>query len=139
MKAMVKEKGTCVMATESQGKPHCSLMTYVSDENGLSVYMVTPKNTQKYKNMIANPYVSLLIDNREQRTDSDQGNTTAMTVSGIFQAIENAAEKKKALDRLLERHPHLNDFADGETEVFCVRVSSFLLLDGLSDAYFEKV
>jgi len=140
MKAMVKENDMCVLATVSGDRPHCSLMTYVCDDECQKIYMVTQKTTQKYRNLIENQSVSLLIDNREEHTGSSRKNTKAMTVSGTFKTIENESEKKKAGNRLLERHPHLEVFFDDPaTEVFCVRVSSFLLLDGLKEAYFEKV
>ena len=73
MKAMVQERGTCVLATASEGKPHCSLMTYVANDNCQEIYMVTQKNTKKYKNLMDNPHVSLLIDNRAQQAESGQG------------------------------------------------------------------
>jgi nitroimidazol reductase NimA-like FMN-containing flavoprotein (pyridoxamine 5'-phosphate oxidase superfamily) len=140
MKAMVKAKDMCVMATVSRGTPHCSLMTYVCDDECQEIYMITQKNTQKYKNLLENPTVSLLIDSREEHTGSSRRNAKAMTISGTFHKIENEFEKKEAGNRLLERHPHLEVFFDDpDTEVFCVSVSSFLLLDGLKEAYFEKV
>jgi nitroimidazol reductase NimA-like FMN-containing flavoprotein (pyridoxamine 5'-phosphate oxidase superfamily) len=140
MKAMVKAKDMCVMATVSRGTPHCSLMTYVCDDECQEIYMITQKNTQKYKNLLENPTVSLLIDSREEHTGSSRRNAKAMTISGTFHKIENNSEKKEAGNRLLERHPHLEVFFDDpDTEVFCVSVSSFLLLDGLKEAYFEKV
>jgi len=140
MKAMVKEKDTCVMATVSRGTPHCSLMTYVCDDACQKIYMVTQKNTQKYKNLLENPTVSLLIDNREEHTGSSRSNAKAMTISGTFHKMENGPEKKKAGNRLLERYPHLEVFFDDpDTEVFGVSISSFLLLEGLKESYFEKV
>jgi nitroimidazol reductase NimA-like FMN-containing flavoprotein (pyridoxamine 5'-phosphate oxidase superfamily) len=140
MKAMVKAKDMCVMATVSRGTPHCSLMMYVCDDECQEIYMITQKNTQKYKNLLENPTVSLLIDSREEHTGSSRRNAKAMTISGTFHKIENNSEKKEAGNRLLERHPHLEVFFDDpDTEVFCVSVSSFLLLDGLKEAYFEKV
>jgi len=140
MKAMVKEKDMCVLATVSGGMPHCSLMTYVCDDECREIYMVTQKDSQKYRNLLENQSVSLLIDSREDHTGSSRRNAKAMTVSGTFKTIENESDKEKAGNRLLETHPHLEVFFDDpDTEVFCVSISSFLLLDGLKDAYFEKV
>jgi nitroimidazol reductase NimA-like FMN-containing flavoprotein (pyridoxamine 5'-phosphate oxidase superfamily) len=140
MKAMVKERDMCVLATVSGDSPHCSLMTYVCDDECRKIYMVTQKNTQKYRNLIENPSVSLLIDSREEHAGSSRQDAKAMTISGTFKTIENESEKKQAGNRLLERHPQLKVFFnDPDAEVFCVSVSSFLLLDGLKDAYFEKV
>ena len=65
MKNLAKEKDMCVLATASGGAPHCSLMAYVTDEDCSEIYMATQRNTQKYKNVLENPFVSLLIDTRE--------------------------------------------------------------------------
>lgn len=46
MKALVKEKDMCVLATVSDNKPHCSLMAYASNKTGLEIYMATKKARQ---------------------------------------------------------------------------------------------
>ena len=71
MKALVKDKNICVLATAAGGKPHCSLMAYVTDENCEEIYMVTLRSTRKYRNLTENPAVSLLIDNREKSPRSE--------------------------------------------------------------------
>ena len=140
IKDMVNEKDMCVLATVSGGKPHCSLMSYVADDECSEIYMVTQKKTSKYKNMIENPHLSLLIDDREENTAALRQSSKALTISGTFQAIDNMNKKKSAADRLIKRHPYLNVFIDDpETEIFCVKIVSFLLLDGLTNAYFEEV
>jgi hypothetical protein len=41
---------------------------------------------------------------------------------------------------LLEKHPHLKEFAEsGEAKVFAVRAKTFQLLDGVSRSIFEEV
>jgi len=102
--------------------------------------MVTKKNTRKYRNLLENPSVSILIDDREDHRGAGRPNAKAMTISGTFQTIEDESKKKKAGIMLQKRNPHLSVFFDDpDTEVLCVRVSSFLLLDGLKEAYFEEV
>ena len=39
MKDIVKGNDLCVLATVSEGKPHCSLMSYLSDEKGHEIYL----------------------------------------------------------------------------------------------------
>ena len=90
MKALAREQNTCVLATVGGQKPHCSLMAYVTDENCTEMYMVTHKNTNKYKNLIENPSVSLLIDTREI---SPRTKAKALTVEGVCAAIKG--EKKR--------------------------------------------
>jgi nitroimidazol reductase NimA-like FMN-containing flavoprotein (pyridoxamine 5'-phosphate oxidase superfamily) len=137
MKALVKDGDTCVLATVAGQKPYCSLMAYVTDKNCEEIYMVTHKNTTKYKNLMQNPAVSLLIDTREQ---SPRCQAKALTVEGVFGKIEKMAKRKQVAAKLLRTHPYLDSFLKHpEAEIFCVKISSFLLLDGLQEAHFESV
>ena len=140
MKALAKEKDTCVLATVSGATPHCSLMAYVTDDDCREIYMATFKQTTKYANLKENPSVSLLIDTREEHSGSHRGEAKALTVSGVFQRIK--AEEKKNLARamLLERHPHLKAFFERpDAEIFGIKIESFLLMDGVTNAHFEAI
>ena len=140
MTAFVKERDLCVLATVSGGNPHCSLMAYVTDEECREVYMATRRDTAKYRNMRKNPSVSLLIDNREVQRESAISGARALTVSGTFQPIQDEEKRFRVRAGLLARHPYLEAFLeDPEAEVFGVKVSAFLLLDGLTEAHFVPV
>ena len=140
MKALAKQKDTCVLATVSGGNPHCSLMAYATDDDCREIYMVTQKETKKYKNLIKNPSVSLLIDTREEQSASRPLQAKALTIAGLFQVIDDEHKKRFARARLLERHPYLNEFIDQtDTELICIKAISFLLLNGLKEAHFEMV
>jgi nitroimidazol reductase NimA-like FMN-containing flavoprotein (pyridoxamine 5'-phosphate oxidase superfamily) len=140
MKALVKKKKVCVLATVSKGKPHCSLMSYVSDEGGLEIYMTSHRKTKKYANLMANPSVSLLIDTREEDQGRKRGAIKALTVEGEFQRISDVAKKDLVRDRLLRNHAHLIDFLhDPDTEIFSILIKSFQLLEGVKNSYFETV
>lgn len=140
MKALVKQKDSCVLATASRGQPHCSLMAYVPDDECSKIYMVTKKDSRKYRNLLENPLVSLLIDTREDHPGLKRPEAKALTVSGTFQRIEDAHKYESVSQKLLTRHPHLKDFlSQSDTTVFCIKISSFLLLDGLTEASFEEI
>jgi len=140
MKALVREKDICVLATVEGSKPHCSLMAYTTDDDCLEFYMVTHRNTAKYRNLLDNPSVSLLIDTREDHRGADRAQGRALTVSGTFEAIADMEKRKAVRARLLARHPHLEAFmGDPDAEPICIKATSFLLLDGLTDAHFEIV
>jgi nitroimidazol reductase NimA-like FMN-containing flavoprotein (pyridoxamine 5'-phosphate oxidase superfamily) len=137
MKALAKEENICVLATVNRQKPYCSLMAYVTDENCEEIYMVTLRNTQKYKNLNENPTVSLLIDTREKSSLSE---AKALTVEGVCTKIESEEKQKKIKAKLLATHAHLDGFIHHpEAEILCIKISSFLLLKGLQDAHFETI
>ncbi len=140
MKAFAREKDICVLATISGNKPYCSLMAYATDDHCLEIYMVTHRRTAKYQNLQENRNVSLLIDTREEHRGGGRSHGRALTVSGMFEPIADAAKREAVRARLLARHPHLREFMDDpDAEPLCIKVTAFLLLDGLTDAHFEKV
>ena len=135
MQALAREKNSCVLATIVDSKPYCSLMAYVTNTACTEIYMVTHRQTQKFQNLVANPAVSLMIDTRDATPRSE---ARAMTVEGIFKKITDPAEVQKVRRKLLSAHPHLSDFmGHAEAEVFQIKIISFLLLNGLTEASFE--
>ena len=63
-----------------------------------------------------------------------------MTVEGIFKKITDPEKAQTARRKLLSAHPHLIEFmGHPEAEVFQIRIKSFLLLDGLTQASFEDL
>jgi len=136
----VRGHDTCVLATVSEGRPHCSLMAYAADDACGEIYMVTPRATTKYRNLMENPLVSLLIDTRADHLGKRPPDARALTIEGEFRPIHGREKRLSADASLTAAHPYLRDFMDSEdAEVFSVKVTSFLLLEGLSDAYFEEV
>mgnify|MGYP001060572342 CR=1 FL=1 len=136
VKAFLREKDMCVLATTREGRPHCSLMAYVTDEEAEWIYMVTRRTTTKYTNLLFNEQVSLLVDNRCEGLPADRGKIQALTVHGVFHAVQNQETRKKILKKLLARHPHMREFlSHPEAEIISVRANSFLFLDGVSDAH----
>lgn len=137
IKSLVKHQKTCVLATSTDDKPYCSLMAYVSNEPCDEIYMVTHKNTRKYNNLIQNPHVSLMIDTRETKSRTS---AQALTVQGSYCKIDNETKQKEVREQLLDAHPNLKEFMDcSDSELLCIEVRSFLLLNGLVDAHFIEI
>jgi nitroimidazol reductase NimA-like FMN-containing flavoprotein (pyridoxamine 5'-phosphate oxidase superfamily) len=140
MKELVKANDLCVLATVSEGRPHCSLMSYISDEDGHEIFLISDKTTKKYANLMENPVVSLLIDTREEEKGQRRIYIKALTVSGEFQTIDDSVKKGLIREKFLKRHPHLIDFLnDPGAEIFSIKTKSFQLLDGVKDAFFETI
>lgn len=140
IRELIQANKICVMATAGEGEPHCSLMSYATDDNCREIYMATRKDTKKYRNLIANPSVSILVDSRQDAGASPSAQIKALTISGTFQG--NIDEEKMAAvrARLFEKHAELkNIFNDPDTGIVVVKIMAVQLLDGVTDAYFEKV
>ena len=140
MKDIVKGNDLCVLATVSEGKPHCSLMSYISDDEGQEIYLISQKQTKKYFNLMENPTVSLLIDTREEGKGQRRIYIKALTISGEFQTINDPGKKDLLRSKFLKRHPHLTDFLnDSGAELFSIKIKSYQLLNGVKDAFFETI
>lgn len=133
MKQMAMQKNICVLATIAGNKPYCSLMAYATNEDCTEIYMATHRSTQKFRNLSENPAVSLMIDTRETLPCSQ---ARALTVEGVCTLIPDGLKKRQVQFKLTAVHPHLKDFVNhAENEILCVRINSFLLLKGLTEAH----
>jgi nitroimidazol reductase NimA-like FMN-containing flavoprotein (pyridoxamine 5'-phosphate oxidase superfamily) len=140
IQALICRNNHCVLATAVGNRPHCSLMSYTSDQQGRELYMITLRNTQKFENLLLNPQVSVLIDTREEDIGSRRGRAKALTVTGVFRLITDPREKEAIRAQLAAAHPQLQELAArAEAEPFSIIVESVLLLDGVTEAYFEEV
>jgi len=140
IKDLIKRKDTCVLATVFDQRPHCSLMSYVPDEECRKIYLVTHKQTKKFKNMLQNPVVALLIDTRDEDVGSRRGQAKALTLHGIVQKISGKGEEDAFRDQMLVKHPHLKEFVSHpDAEIFSVKIESCQLLEGPTQSYFERV
>jgi hypothetical protein len=133
MKALLQAKTMCVFATVSGGRPHCSLMAYAAGEDGTEIYLATLRSTRKFRNVAENPAVSLLVDTREELPHD---RARALTVEGACRPIVSSPERERARTRLSALHPHLRALLDDPgCEILSVRVTSFLLLKGITEAH----
>lgn len=131
IKKLIIENDMCVLATCHQGRPHCSLMAYVADEKGATIYMATRKETNKYKYLVENPQVSLLIDTRSEKGPEQRAEVQALTVAGTCTPIAEPAQADLIRRQIVAHHPHLKALAEHpDAAIIGVRLESFLLLDG---------
>lgn len=140
VRALIEGQGTCVLATASKNRPHCSLMAYVTNVSCDEIYLMTLKDSRKYQNMLVNPAVSLLIDTRQDAPKSGQQETIALTLSGRFQTIMEDTERVRIRKGLSRRHPRLKDFFENpEGEPVRIIIESVLLLEGPTKAIYGVI
>ena len=134
IKKLIKSRRHCVLATATGNQPYCSLMAYTASPDGTRIFMVTYRNTRKFKNLTENPMVSLLIDSRD--ADAAQ----ALTIEGECAEIQSDAEKKQIRALLLNDHPYLQDFvSQPDAAYICIHAKSLVFLNGLTEAYRETL
>jgi|YelNatPaOPRAMG01_1025707.scaffolds.fasta_scaffold226604_1 general stress protein 26 len=108
LKTLLQTQKLAALATQEQDAPYLSLMAYTATDDLKHLVIATKRGTRKYHNMIKNPVVALLIDNRSHGKEDFQN---ALAVSGIGTVREIEDQEKAAWRSLfLNRHPALHDF-----------------------------
>jgi len=106
---LLGSESLAVVATSDGGAPYCSLVAIAPTAAPL-VYFATTRSTHKWENLIADPRVSVLVDNRNN-DPADFHEAVAATGVGLAQEClgEDAVNARAAL---LGRHPYLADFLE---------------------------
>lgn len=129
IQSLLKSRKHCVMATVNGDRPYCSLMAYTTDDPVTRLYMITQRNTRKFRNLNDNPRVSLLVDSRG--TSRPQ----ALTIEGVFEEVTDAGRIQEIHDLFMAAHPGMQSFMDHPDAAFIqVIIQSALFLNGLTDA-----
>jgi hypothetical protein len=112
-----------VLATVSGGTPHTSLIAFALTSDGRALIFATPKATAKYRNIVKNSRVSLLIDTRTN-LESDYRGAEAVTIAGTAGPVRKGRQWTELGNVLIGKHPALKDFVDAPgTALIMVRIS----------------
>jgi len=120
--ALDKDQLYAVLATESAGQPYTSMIAYalVPNENG--IVFATPRKTQKYKNILKNNHVSLLIDTRTN-TEKDYMNAESLTILGDAIPLRKGRKWSTLAEILIRKHPTLNKIINSpETKLIFIKI-----------------
>jgi len=116
-----------VMATDEYGQPFTSLMAFAATEDLRKLVVLTERTRRKFANLLANPSIALLIDNRENK-GSDTQDSVAVTAIGQAHEAEPAA-CSLLLKLFLDRHPYLATFAASPScAIVTVNISRYILV-----------
>jgi general stress protein 26 len=106
---LLKNQKLGVLATDLDGLPYTSLIAFASTDDLKSIVFSTLKDTRKFSNMIKNPRVTLLIDNRSNQS-ADFYEAIAAAAQGSVEEIYDSENKFKKL--YLSKHPYLEEFVN---------------------------
>lgn len=126
---MLLNNNLCVLSTCKNNLPNSSLMQYICDDRCSKMYILTLKESTKYKNIISNANVSLLIDTRD--ADNKGAQIKAATIYGEASILDDGDFSKKIVEQLLKKHASLVNLAS-DINVCAVEIiiKSVLLLEG---------
>ncbi len=128
LRNLMQTQGLAVLATHQDGQPYVSLMGFVATDDLKYLILTTSRATRKYANLIANPQVALMIDNRSN-SETDFNEAIAVTVIGQAREV-NADERDGFLRLYLAKHDSLRDFsALAATALFVVEVETYYIVN----------
>ena len=94
-------------------------MAFAETEDLKGLVFTTFRDTRKYRDIMSEPRVALLIDNRSNE-ESDFSDALAVTATGRAEEVMGG-ERKRLLSVYLAKHPQLAKFA-GSPDSALVRV-----------------
>ena len=105
---VLDSQSIAVLGTSKNNEPYSSLVGFVITDDMRELVFATMRQRLKYENMVANPRVTLMIDDRNEQ-NNDFNETTSVTIIGTAEDV-TSAERDKYASMLVERHPILTDF-----------------------------
>ena len=108
IRELLESQSLAVLSTQMSGRPYSNLIAFAASGDLKDIVFATPRASRKYANLIAEPRVSLLIDNRSNQ-EADFAQASAVTVLGTAtEALDS--DREKYLRLYLHKHPYLKEF-----------------------------
>jgi len=123
LSAMDKDQLHAVLATESDGQPYTSMIAFALSPDKKGIVFITPQKTRKYKNILKNNHVSLLIDTRSN-TEKDYMTAESLTILGEAFPVRKGGKWSELTKVLIRKHPKLNEIIhSAETKLILVKIT----------------
>ena len=131
VRKLLRSQVQCVLATATrQGQPSTALMAYAYTDDMHHVFMASSVSSRKCEDMLANPRVSILFDNRTGNL-ADHGDGMLVTASGHASLLTFDSGAESAAARLIERNPNQAGFMAQEGDaVLAVAVETYAVVVG---------
>ena len=135
---LFKGQRSAALATQERGQPYLSLMAFAATPDLKTIVLATDRYTRKYTNLMVEPRVALLIDNRSNTAKDTQ---EAVAVTALGEAAEiTGEEREKFLTLFLDKHPHLATFAASDScALIAVRIYRYVVVERFQEVRELKV
>jgi nitroimidazol reductase NimA-like FMN-containing flavoprotein (pyridoxamine 5'-phosphate oxidase superfamily) len=103
-----------VLATVLNDRPHASLVAFALTPDRRGLLFATSTVTTKYRNMLKNSRVSLVVDNRKN-SKADYLGAEACTIFGRAREVRRKQERAAFVAILARKHFELSEFFNAPT------------------------
>ncbi|MBP1747645.1 MAG: pyridoxamine 5-phosphate oxidase [Deltaproteobacteria bacterium] len=131
LRALGSKEPFAVLATNEDGKPYTSLISFAITPDLKKVIFATPKNTRKFKNILDTKDVAVLVDNRSNKKKGFI-ETQAITILGSATPLRRGRSWLEYAGIFLKKHPELEEFINASTTALvvidvksCIHVGNF--------------
>jgi len=129
---ILKSSKFAVLATEGDGQPHASLIAITPFGNFRQLIFATYRNTRKYRNLVHNSKVAVLIEGGYAKS-KDLKKSIVLTIIGHSEEI-SIEESEAAFNTHLKRHPEMESFMlSPDCALIMVIARSFQVVNGIND------
>jgi hypothetical protein len=132
IRGLLESQKLAVLATQNHGQPYSNLIAIAATADLKYLLFATTRATRKYANLMADPRVALLVDNR-QNDIADFVEAAALTALG--KAWESqGVERQRFLEVYLAKHPNLQEFVAAPTcALLRVKVDKYIVVRRFQD------
>ena len=131
---LLGQQAQCVLATMDDTGPCQHVMAYAYSEDLFTIYLATYMDTRKFRNMLSNPKVSMIWDNRKGGIQ-DHVDGYSLTVTGIAELLEGRAQDKPRA-AILSRNLTLDKLLSQEKcRLFSVVLEEYTLTRGYDHVF----
>lgn len=119
-------------ANRADGRPQAVTLGYLND--GLNLYFVTARDSEKLRNIVADPRVGVAV-----RGVAGEGEAVGVSIDGRAEEVVDADEVSRLNDLIISRSPEVSPWAPGGDAVAVVKVipeeiEAVAVIDGRSRA-----
>jgi general stress protein 26 len=131
LKKLIESQKYGVLATNKDNTPYTNIIAYSSSEGLGNIYFATKKETTKFLNLLNNPCVSILIDDRKNLS-SDLRNAQAVSAEAEVKEINK--EKEELKEYFLKKHPELGGFLnEPDCQLLELEVKKYYYVDNFDN------
>ena len=123
-----------VLATSSSDDTHATLVAFGFTEDLGELFFATSRGTRKFRALLDNPRVALLVDDRSNEV-RDFHEAIVATAHGRATEVD-PARRGKLLALYLEKHPYLEDFVRAPScALVSIAVESYDLVGNFQEVH----
>jgi general stress protein 26 len=131
LQALFDNQRLAVLATVSDGQPHCNIVAFVHSEDLRKLFFATMRDSRKYRSLVSHPEISMLVDSRGN-VPSDLQQAVAVTIDGVARDLQE--EKGTFIGLYVSKHPSLIDFVSQPgCALICLDVKRYKFVSRFQD------